>query len=81
MFGLASYYIILNPTMDLYKTAYSDELPRESEKMSQQNERINLFHLNKFFMIQIFFEQNHFSADWVAGPAQRDRVHKFCVTI
>ena len=29
-------------------------------------------------MIQIFFGQNHFSADCVAGPARRDRVHKFC---
>ena len=36
-------------------SAYSAELSRESEKMSQQNERTNLFHLNKLFMIQIFF--------------------------
>ena len=36
-------------------SAYSGELSRESGKMSQQNERTNLFHLNKLFMIQIFF--------------------------
>ena len=62
-------------------SAYSSALSRESEKMSQQNKRKILFHLNKFFMIRIFFEQNHFSADCVAGLAQRDHVHKFCVTI
>ena len=62
-------------------SAYSSALSRESEKMSQQNKRKILFNLNIFFIIQIFFEQNHFSADCVAGPAQRDRVHKFCVTI
>ena len=62
-------------------SAYSSALLRESEKMSQQNKRKILFHLNKFFMIRIFFEQNHFSADCVARPAQRDQVHKFCVTI
>ena len=57
-------------------SAYSSALLRESEKMSQQNKRKILFHLNKFFMIRIFFEQNHFSTDCVAGPAQRYRVHK-----
>ena len=60
-------------------SAYSDELSRESEKMSQQNERTNLFHLNKLFMIRIFFEQSHCFADGVARLAQHDRVHKFCV--
>ena len=41
-------------------SAYSSALSRESEKMSQQNKRKILFHLNKFFMIQIFFEQSHY---------------------
>ena len=58
---------------------YSAELSHESEKMSQQNERTNLLHLNNFFMIQIFFEQSHCFADGVAGIARHDRVHKFCV--
>ena len=40
-------------------SAYSSALSRESEKMSQQNKRKILFHLNNFFMIRIFFEQNH----------------------
>ena len=62
-------------------SAYSSALLHDSEKMSQQNKRKILFHLNKFYMIRIFFEQNHFSADCVARPAQRDRMHLFCVTI
>ena len=34
--------------------SYSDELLHESEKMSQQNERTNLFHLNKFIFQFVF---------------------------
>ena len=60
-------------------SAYSSALLRESEKMSQRNKRKILFHLNRFFMIQIFFEQNHCFAGGVARLARRDHVQKFCV--
>ena len=63
-------------------SAYSSVLSNESEKMFQQNFQNNLFHLNKFDNDSEFFGQrNCCSADCVAGPAWRDRVHKYCVTI
>ena len=62
-------------------SAYSSVLSNESEKMFQQNFQNNLFHLNKFDNDSEFFGQRNCSADCVAGPARRDYVHKFCITI
>ena len=41
-----------------------------------------LFRINKFKNdSEFFWTERNCSADCVAGPARRDRVHKFCVTI